>query len=388
MGNFNYFKGRLGKVETPLNEKLKSVEWGEFRIGDLFEILSSKKIFHANNIQIYENRVKGSLPYVVRTTQNNGIKGYIIEDIKYANDKNTLSFAQDTFSVFYQKENYFTGNKVKILKPKFTKTNELIMKCIMASMQKALSRLSWGIGSTVESISNTTISLPIKNKKIDFNFMEEFIKELENIKLKKVKEYLKENNLDNPTLTKAEKEALEKFEKNQIEWGEFRIGDLFDVLSGDTDIQKKHINGKGEFVITSGLNNNGILGRSDIRAKIIPKNTFTIDMFGYAFYRPFEYKMVTHARVFALKPKLFDLTDKRGLFIVNSFRFLQRKFGYENMCSWEKVKNEKIKLPIKDKTKGNKIENIDFDFMENFIKALEKSLAKKVINFVKAKNES
>lgn len=86
-------------------------------------------------------------------------------------------------------------------------------------------------------------------------------------------------------------------------------------------------------------------------------------MFGFAFYRPFRYKMVTHARVFNLVPK-FNITDAQGLFIVNSLHFLNQSYGYENMCSWAKIQNKKIRLP----KKNNKI---DFDFMESFIAELE-----------------
>lgn len=139
---------------------------------------------------------------------------------------------------------------------------------------------------------------------------------------------------------------------------------MFESFNGDFDIQKKHINEKGEFVITAGLSDNGILGKTDVKAKIFGENTITIDMFGYAFYRPFKYKMVTHARVFSLYPK-FKITKNHGLFIANSFHFFKYKFGYENMCSWNKIKHENIKLPINLKSE------IDFEFMENFIAELE-----------------
>ncbi len=86
-------------------------------------------------------------------------------------------------------------------------------------------------------------------------------------------------------------------------------------------------------------------------------------MFGFAFYRAFKYKMVTHARVFSLAP-LFKINDKIGLFIASSISFLHFEFGYENMCSWEKIKNKKIQLP----TQNGKM---DFDFMESFIAELE-----------------
>ncbi|WRC57287.1 restriction endonuclease subunit S [Helicobacter pylori] len=157
---------------------------------------------------------------------------------------------------------------------------------------------------------------------------------------------------------------------NAIKWGEFRLGDLFEASNGDFDIQKRHINHKGEFVITAGLSNNGVLGQSDIKAKVFESHTITIDMFGCAFYRSFPYKMVTHARVFSLKPK-FEINHKIGLFLSTLFFGYPKKFGYENMCSWVKIKNDKVILPLKPTAKTQTLKDIDFDFMEKFIAELE-----------------
>ncbi|WQZ11039.1 restriction endonuclease subunit S [Helicobacter pylori] len=157
---------------------------------------------------------------------------------------------------------------------------------------------------------------------------------------------------------------------NAIKWGEFRLGDLFEASNGDFDIQKRHINHKGEFVITAGLSNNGVLGQSDIKAKVFESHTITIDMFGCAFYRSFAYKMVTHARVFSLKPK-FEINHKIGLFLSTLFFGYPKKFGYENMCSWAKIKNDKVILPLKPTANTQTLDGIDFDFMEKFIAELE-----------------
>ncbi|MDU9745028.1 restriction endonuclease subunit S [Helicobacter pylori] len=157
---------------------------------------------------------------------------------------------------------------------------------------------------------------------------------------------------------------------NAIKWGEFRLGDLFEASNGDFDIQKRHINHKGEFVITAGLSNNGVLGQSDIKAKVFESHTITIDMFGCAFYRSFPYKMVTHARVFSLKPK-FKINHKIGLFLSTLFFGYPKKFGYENMCSWAKIKNDKVILPLKPTANAQTLEDIDFHFMEKFIAELE-----------------
>ncbi|WRD48865.1 restriction endonuclease subunit S [Helicobacter pylori] len=170
---------------------------------------------------------------------------------------------------------------------------------------------------------------------------------------------------------------------NAIKWGEFRLGDLFEAGNGDFDIQKRHINHKGEFVITAGLSNNGVLGQSDIKAKVFESHTITIDMFGCAFYRSFPYKMVTHARVFSLKPK-FEINHKIGLFLSTLFFGYPKKFGYENMCSWAKIKNDKAILPLKPTANAQTLDDIDFHFMEKFIAELEQCRLAELQAYLKA----
>ncbi len=170
---------------------------------------------------------------------------------------------------------------------------------------------------------------------------------------------------------------------NAIKWGEFKLGDLFEASNGDFDIQKRHINHKGEFVITAGLSNNGVLGQSDIKAKVFESRTITIDMFGCAFYRSFAYKMVTHARVFSLKPK-FEINHKIGLFLSTLFFGYPKKFGYENMCSWAKIKNDKVILPLKPTANTQTLEGIDFHFMETFIAELEQCRLAELQAYLKA----
>ncbi|WRF16927.1 restriction endonuclease subunit S [Helicobacter pylori] len=170
---------------------------------------------------------------------------------------------------------------------------------------------------------------------------------------------------------------------NAIKWGEFKLGDLFEASNGDFDIQKRHINHKGEFVITAGLSNNGVLGQSDIKAKVFESHTITIDMFGCTFYRSFPYKMVTHARVFSLKPK-FEINHKIGLFLSTLFFGYPKKFGYENMCSWAKIKNDKVIIPLKPTANAQTLDGIDFDFMEKFIAELEQCRLAELQAYLKA----
>ncbi|MPX28709.1 restriction endonuclease subunit S [Moraxella catarrhalis] len=160
------------------------VQWGEFRIGDLFDIQTSKKRFDANKVTILEI---GRYPYVVRTALNNGIKGYIEEDTQFLNEGNTISFGQDTATVFYQEKPYFTGDKIKIIKPKNNFLSRINAQFILAMMAKSFAKFSWGSSSfKVAILENVIIQLPTKNGEIDFDFMETLISAIQKLVIKDV----------------------------------------------------------------------------------------------------------------------------------------------------------------------------------------------------------
>ena len=149
-----------------------------------------------------------------------------------------------------------------------------------------------------------------------------------------------------------------------VKFQKFRIGDLFTTESGDTDLKKVDIENNGVPVITSGVQNYGILGLTTKKAKVIPQNTITVDMFGNVYFRDFEYKMVTHARVFSLIPKQ-NITRSIGLYFQTCLSKHKSKFSYDNMCVFTKLENETIELPIDDAGK------LDVEFIENYIRQLE-----------------
>lgn len=168
----------------------------------------------------------------------------------------------------------------------------------------------------------------------------------------------------------------EEFEQNGGTWKEFKLSELFKSQNGDFDIQQKHIDNIGEVVVSSGVQNNGIIGKSSVKAKIVRGNTITIDMFGNAFFRDFPYKMVTHARVFSLSSECLK-HNKCGLYIVALLGYLPHLFSYSNMASWAKIKDFKIRLPV------NKLANIAFDYMERYISELEEERISELAAYLK-----
>lgn len=162
----------------------EKMEWGEFEIGDLFDFLTSKKRFDANKVKIFEN---GNFPYIVRTSLNNGTKGYLNENEEYLNSGNTISFGQDTATIFYQKEPYFTGDKIKIVKAKDDLFNAKNALYFLTSMNKSFQVYSWGSSSfNVDILSKEKMFLPLQNNSPNYTFMETFIKAVKKLVIKDV----------------------------------------------------------------------------------------------------------------------------------------------------------------------------------------------------------
>ncbi|WP_181325308.1 restriction endonuclease subunit S [Helicobacter pylori] len=401
----------------PLSSQLNAIKWGEFKLGDLFEVLSSKKIYHANTIKIHDTQIESSYPYVVRATTNNGIKGFIIDDPTLTNEKNTLSFAQDTFTVFYQKQPYFTGNKVKILKPKFAFKSPKILHFISAILQFILKPLTWGLGSTTESIAEFKFSLPLKPTAntqtlddIDFPFMEKFIAELEQCRLAELEQcrlaelqaYLKAAGLSNTTLSSEEENALNVFNGNNsggggntpcgLMWQSFRLGDLFEKVSA-------RFLGKGDkFKATSKSitdthniplvyckkGNNGIMywgkkGDFETYNNIISIIYNGVIATGLTYAHRDEVGIL--AESYFIKFKNGNPNFLCNLFIKTAIeKVLYPKYSRDNLATWaNKVENELILLPTNPHGK------IDFDFMCTLINALMKQTIQGVVQYCSAK---
>lgn len=167
---------------------------------------------------------------------------------------------------------------------------------------------------------------------------------------------------------------------------EFSLGELFEASKGDVDLQQKDINGKGHYFINSGLDNRGIKGKTDRPAKVFPANTITIDFWGNAYYRDFEYKLATHNHVFSLTGEVIkDIAT--GLYIESLMSEFPKMFSYNNMATWNKLKILKILLPVKKSAAPNHdytIDDIDYEYMRSRIAELERSRIAELDAYLKA----
>ena len=172
-------------------EKPSTVKTGSFLLGDIFNITSSKQKFNADSLNF-----GGKYPYIARGESNNGVRGYIDEDKSFLNDGNTISFGQDTATMFYQAVPYFTGDKIKVLRAKGFTLNRYLALYAIATTKKMLNTFSWGSTSyKLSNLENIEIELPIKTEgdtTPDYCLMQTFIKVMEKLVIKDVVDWLNE----------------------------------------------------------------------------------------------------------------------------------------------------------------------------------------------------
>ena len=165
----------------------KEVKTKSFKLGEgndrLFDITTTKKKFNANCIKF-----GGKYPYVARSSINNGIRGYITEDEQYLNEAKTISFGQDTATMFYQEKPYFTGDKIKIMTYREKELDKNLACYLITLMKKAFQNFSWGLSSFNETIlKNIKIEMPVSsNGSIDYNFIETFINAQQKLAIKNI----------------------------------------------------------------------------------------------------------------------------------------------------------------------------------------------------------
>lgn len=163
------------------------VKYKVYKLGEgnerLFDISSPQKRFNANTVTF-----GGKYPYVVRSSLNNGIRGYITQDECYLNPAKTISFGQDTATIFYQEKPYFTGDKIKVMSYRDCELNPELACYLLTVMRKAFQNFAWGQSSFNENVlKNMEIRLPVdSNDNIDYTYITTFIKAQEKLSIKNV----------------------------------------------------------------------------------------------------------------------------------------------------------------------------------------------------------
>ena len=377
----------------------------KYRVGDLFDIHPTNA-YKMSNADLYST--EGSTPVLSNSSTNNGIGGY--SGLEPTENGGIITFSDTTTggdTMFYQADTFIGYPHVQGMYPFVeNKWDEKCSLYVISAIRKAAGDgWSYSVKFNRALVKELMIELPvIENPNsdheytvddIDWQYMRDRITELERDRITELDAYLQATGLNDYELTEDDKKILslsakrasdengtmEDNSEDEVRFGSFKLGQLFESQTGDVDLQQKDVNDKGYFFINSGIENRGIKGKTDRPAKIFKAGTITIDFWGNAYYRDFDYVMATHNHVFSLSGDVIK-NEKVGHYIIGKLSKLPQLFSYSNMATWNKLKVLDISLPIKSDALDNyTVADIDFDYMERYIRAMEKVVIADVVKY-------
>ena len=377
------YRRRIGKVNTPLNKKLKNVEWGEkIYLKELFSIKRGKRL-------TVEYRVKGERPLVTAGFEKTGVAEYI-------GNENQETFPEDTITIdmfgntFYRNYKYSADDNILVLFNKKEMPSKAKIFIVNLINRQLHNKFSYGKQFRIGGFEQTKIQLPIKNGKIDFDFMESFIADLETERIKKLEDYLVANGFNNYILTDKEKEVLEAFRNSEtsrggvidnqlvtnLKWRKFNLEKLFGKATRGKRLKgDDRILGDLPFV-TAGETDEGVSAFIGNNVNIFPENTTTIDMFGSAKYRNYKYGGDDHVAVVHTE----NLPKLASIFVTTSIHktSYNGQFNYGRNFYAKDADELNISLPAVNNQPN-------YELMEILISAIQKLVLKDVVLYVNNK---
>lgn len=324
-------------------------KWKDFVVGDVFlcETTSALDINEA---------IIGSIPYITRSTINNGLTDYYGNTEKIVKG-NCITIGAEGTIAFYQPDDFIPG--VKLYTLRHSNLNEINAMFIVTVLNSYSYIYSYGRARILDKLKQETIKLPCTEEGTpNWTYMENYIK-----------------NLNYKPISTQRKSNIKNIEFNK--WHEFRVEDIFNIYNGKGITSEEIEFNPGNFnAIQSGEENNGIIGKIDKNYCIEKKYTLTENQCltvartgsaGFVSYQPEGCVVGDSAKILILKEK--ERANKYiYLFLRTILMANKYKYTYGRKVTEDKYLKEKIMLPSK------KIKNEEFipdwDFMEKYIREL------------------
>ncbi|MDS0178519.1 restriction endonuclease subunit S [Staphylococcus capitis] len=362
------------------------------RIGDLFEVSTGS--------QVAAKSLKDGIIYRVSAkSDNNGIIGtYNTENIKSARHFNNFISVNFFGNCFYHPYKASVEMKVHVLKLSNYDFNKGSGIYIASSINRLL-KGKYGYGNQLSSTKlkneDFFIELPFKNDEICFEYMEKYIEELEaerieELEAERIEEleaYLQVTGLSDYNITEKEKEVLDTYvsayknskaaQNRTIKT--YNSKELFgNATRGKRLKSSDRITGNLPF-ITAGESKAGISGYISNGVQIFDSNTITIDMFGSAKYRNFEYGADDHVAVIDTSKYSLEV----GLFLTTAYNKSANTgiFSYAKNFYATDADALMLSLPTSENNTP------DYELMCQLIKVVEKQCIKEVIEYSRLKLE-
>ena len=361
------------------------VQYGKFVLDDLFSITGTKST-DAGKVSFVKN---GDAQFVGRTSAGYGIQGMVNSaDMGFdPNEANTISVSQvGTIVAQYRDFPYYTSQNITKFSADFLNPEVGLYFC--GIINDWLGKAGFVGYHTVKQrdLKKQVVLLPVTPAgDPDFEYMTmqireleaERIRELEAERIRELEAYLHVTGLDDTTLSASEAQALTQ----DVKWKKFKVGDVFDIHPTKTYklTNRKLMDENGKTpVLTNTSSNNGIGGWSNLESTeksmmITYSDTTTGADTVFVQTKPF----IGYSHVQGLYSKIdHEWNVRELLYIAVTLKAaIGDGWSYATKLNREIVSNLDMLLPVTSD------DQIDFDYMQNYIRATEKQTIKGVVKY-------
>ena len=284
---------------------------------------------------------------------------------------------------FYMSHDFYAGQFTKTVFPKFEGFNYRVALWFISWFNKS-SKLYLGllVRDFEKAFLESEISVPRNHDgSLSLKYMESRIREMEESRIREIEAYLKVSGFENCELTEEEKNALNSFSNKGT--AAFKIGELYEKVelhnkSFDKRRDSRSIPNSQYCIplVNAKHGDNGIMYYGD--SNIFDSVEMTIDIVqngviatGDVYPQPQRTGVLWDA--YLIHASNHQDNVETLMYISTAIaKSIKLKYTYDNKAYWEQVKEELITLPITSSG------SIDYQFMEVYIRAIEKLTIQRV----------
>ena len=360
--------------------KLTDVEWGEFKVKDIFDI---KDGYYNKKPPLDKD---GTIPFLGATQNNNGITAFYRQETIEKWDKvgnlsskdvhlrffpgNCLAVTNNgsVGHIYYQLQMFTCSHDITPLYLKNYVLTKELAHFLIPLLQKSGESFEYGKKWRPKRMRKSKLMLPIDPQgQPNWQFMEDHIKQEQKQQAQKIIDYYER---------KLVELAGDVVGLDKVKWKTFRFTEVFQEIQRGKRLTKANQTNGPKPYISSTSENNGVdafigneTGIRKFEDVLTLANSGSV---GSTFYQQFEFVASDH--VTALKS---DNADKYAyLFLSTVVKRLEEKYSFNREINDTRIKREKIILP------ADKNGNPNFQYMSDFVKKLELDKVQEVLEYI------
>ena len=351
-------------------------KWGEFVVGELFELTGIKQVKSQHHVVEDPN----GIPFVVQSNKNNMVKmkadkQWLIDNDEPVVEGNAIVLGVTLPVVSYQPYEFGASQVITARSEHLNELRGLFITSVINSF--VIPKYSYVYKPGIQKYKQDVIPLPLKpsadpsnydSTDIDWDYMETV--------MSRVTTRAKERLASLPTPRSRSKTLVDT-----SSWGEFVVGELFDMIQGRRLKKADFVEGDTPYVMASSYNNGVITHISN--PITTGENLLTADIFGNVFYQPSFIGFGDDNC--GLKLKNHKATKYQYLFLATVFKKFQNEASFTNKLRGSWYIQQTIPLPLKSFADPSNYttDDIDWDYMDSFMQAIEEKAHERVASLKK-----